>query len=41
MGERVELEEVDADVGGRFEAGEHLGDEPPGGPHLLDLGGLF
>ena len=39
VGERVELEQVDADVGRLLEAGEHLGDEAAGGPHLLDLGG--
>ena len=38
MREGVELEQVHADVGGLLELAEHVGDEEPGGPHLLDLG---
>src|SRR5690606_28271091 len=38
-GQRVQIEQVDADVGGPRELGQRPGDEAAGGPHPLDLGG--
>ena len=37
--ERVEVEQVDADVGGVAQRDEDLGDEPAGRSHRLDLRG--
>ena len=37
--QRIELEQVDADVGGVARRLEHASDEGAGGAHLLDLGG--
>ena len=39
MRDLVELEQVDADIGGLGEGGDDLADEAAGGSHLLDLGG--
>ena len=39
VGQLVELEQVDADGSLGLQRGQHLGDEPPRGPHLLDFRG--
>jgi len=35
----LQVEEVDADIGEPADLGEHLGDEPPGHVHAVDLRG--
>ena len=37
--EGVEVQQVHSDVRRLAQGSQHLGDEPPGGPHGLDLGG--
>jgi hypothetical protein len=38
MRQLVELEKVHPDIGMCHQSGQHIGDEPPSRPHLLDLG---